>query len=82
MKLSDRLKIKVLIKLIIEVLISSKCYYECYPDCCVFVSLCVCVLGLLGAGFQRLGSQEKLRENALQHLFDVSQRSTLTLTHQ
>ncbi|XP_017542577.1 probable arginine--tRNA ligase, mitochondrial isoform X1 [Pygocentrus nattereri] len=27
--------------------------------------------GLLGAGFQRLGSQEKLRENALQHLFEV-----------
>ncbi|XP_060769487.1 probable arginine--tRNA ligase, mitochondrial isoform X2 [Neoarius graeffei] len=27
--------------------------------------------GLLGVGFQRLGSQEKLKENALQHLFDV-----------
>ncbi|XP_072532883.1 probable arginine--tRNA ligase, mitochondrial [Salminus brasiliensis] len=27
--------------------------------------------GLLGAGFLRLGSQEKLRENALQHLFEV-----------
>ncbi|XP_063079817.1 probable arginine--tRNA ligase, mitochondrial [Engraulis encrasicolus] len=27
--------------------------------------------GLLGAGFQRLGSQDKLRQNALQHLFDV-----------
>ncbi|KAF7694542.1 probable arginine--tRNA ligase, mitochondrial isoform X2 [Silurus meridionalis] len=27
--------------------------------------------GLLGAGFQRLGSQEKLKENALQHLFEV-----------
>lgn len=30
----------------------------------------VCVW-LLGAGFQRLGSQEKLKENALQHLFEV-----------
>ncbi|XP_028809140.1 putative arginine--tRNA ligase, mitochondrial isoform X2 [Denticeps clupeoides] len=27
--------------------------------------------GLLGVGFQRFGSQEKLKENALQHLFDV-----------
>uniref|UniRef100_W5L386 Probable arginine--tRNA ligase, mitochondrial n=1 Tax=Astyanax mexicanus TaxID=7994 RepID=W5L386_ASTMX len=27
--------------------------------------------GLLGAGFQRLGSQEKLQENALQHLYEV-----------
>uniref|UniRef100_A0A8C9SH94 Probable arginine--tRNA ligase, mitochondrial n=1 Tax=Scleropages formosus TaxID=113540 RepID=A0A8C9SH94_SCLFO len=27
--------------------------------------------GLLGAGFQRFGSQEKLKENPLQHLFDV-----------
>ncbi|XP_041952108.1 probable arginine--tRNA ligase, mitochondrial [Alosa sapidissima] len=27
--------------------------------------------GLLGAGFQRLGSQDKLRDNPLQHLFDV-----------
>ncbi|MCI4395637.1 hypothetical protein PGIGA_G00194270 [Pangasianodon gigas] len=27
--------------------------------------------GLLGAGFQRLGSEEKLKENALQHLFEV-----------
>ncbi|XP_066533279.1 probable arginine--tRNA ligase, mitochondrial isoform X1 [Hoplias malabaricus] len=27
--------------------------------------------GLLGAGFQRLGSQEKLRENPLQHLYEV-----------
>ncbi|XP_053342496.1 probable arginine--tRNA ligase, mitochondrial isoform X2 [Clarias gariepinus] len=27
--------------------------------------------GLLGAGFQRLGSQDKLKENALQHLFEV-----------
>ncbi|KAL2082490.1 hypothetical protein ACEWY4_022308 [Coilia grayii] len=27
--------------------------------------------GLLGAGYQRLGSQDKLRENPLQHLFDV-----------
>lgn len=28
--------------------------------------------GLLGAGFQRLGSQDKLRDNPLQHLFEVS----------
>ncbi|KAG7331887.1 hypothetical protein KOW79_005856 [Hemibagrus wyckioides] len=27
--------------------------------------------GLLGVGFQRLGSTEKLKENALQHLFEV-----------
>ncbi|XP_076023957.1 putative arginine--tRNA ligase, mitochondrial [Genypterus blacodes] len=27
--------------------------------------------GLLGAGFDRFGSQEKLKENPLQHLFDV-----------
>ncbi|XP_030638217.1 putative arginine--tRNA ligase, mitochondrial [Chanos chanos] len=27
--------------------------------------------GLLGTGFQRYGSQEKLRENPLQHLFEV-----------
>ncbi|XP_066533280.1 probable arginine--tRNA ligase, mitochondrial isoform X2 [Hoplias malabaricus] len=29
------------------------------------------IIGLLGAGFQRLGSQEKLRENPLQHLYEV-----------
>ncbi|XP_047674056.1 probable arginine--tRNA ligase, mitochondrial isoform X1 [Tachysurus fulvidraco] len=27
--------------------------------------------GLLGAGYQRFGSEEKLKENALQHLFEV-----------
>uniref|UniRef100_A0A0E9S0U0 Arginyl-tRNA synthetase catalytic core domain-containing protein n=1 Tax=Anguilla anguilla TaxID=7936 RepID=A0A0E9S0U0_ANGAN len=27
--------------------------------------------GLLGAGFQNFGSEEKLRVNPLQHLFDV-----------
>ncbi|GAA6085316.1 probable arginine--tRNA ligase, mitochondrial isoform X1, partial [Tachysurus ichikawai] len=31
----------------------------------------LCLSGLLGAGFQRFGSDEKLKENALQHLFEV-----------
>ncbi|XP_042299194.1 probable arginine--tRNA ligase, mitochondrial isoform X2 [Sceloporus undulatus] len=29
------------------------------------------IIGLLGAGFQRFGSEEKLRSNPLQHLFEV-----------
>lgn len=43
---------------------------ECVPLCDLSA---VCeILGLLGAGFGQFGCQEKLKQNPLQHLFEVS----------
>lgn len=39
----------------------------CQPN-----SLLSWISGLLGAGFGRFGNQEKLKQNPLQHLFEVS----------
>ena len=38
----------------------------------IYNGLLCCASGLLGAGFEQFGSQEKLNVNPLQHLFDVS----------
>lgn len=43
---------------------------ESAPACGLYL-LCV-ILGLLGAGFGQFGCQEQLKQNPLQHLFEVS----------
>ena len=38
-------------------------------------------LGLLGVAFNRYGDMDKLKEDAMQHLFDVSRLSVLKFTN-
>lgn len=53
---------------------TSSCLVSLRPEsspACELCLLCV-ILGLLGAGFGQFGCQQKLKQNPLQHLFEVS----------